>query len=32
VYWATQDSNTSARHLYDQVAEYDGFLIYRMPV
>jgi GNAT superfamily N-acetyltransferase len=32
VYWATQDSNTTARHLYDQVAEHDGFLIYRMPL
>ena len=32
VYWATQDSNTTARVLYDQVAGYDGFLIYRMPL
>ena len=32
VYWATQRTNTTARILYDQVAESEGFLIYRMPV
>jgi GNAT superfamily N-acetyltransferase len=29
VYWQTQESNTVARRLYDQVAEQSGFLIYR---
>lgn len=32
VYWATQRTNTAARILYDQVAESEGFLIYRTPV
>ena len=29
VYWLTQESNTSARALYDQVAERSGFIQYR---
>ena len=28
VYWATQESNTTARRLYDQVAENRGFILY----
>jgi GNAT superfamily N-acetyltransferase len=32
VYWATQRGNTTARSLYDQIAESAGFLIYRMPL
>jgi hypothetical protein len=32
VYWATQRANTTARSLYDQIAESAGFLIYRMPL
>jgi len=29
VYWLTQESNTAARALYDQVAERSGFIQYR---
>ncbi len=29
VYWTTQVSNTTARRLYDQVAEDRGFMVYR---
>ncbi len=29
VYWMTQESNATARRLYDQVAEYSGFIQYR---
>ena len=29
VYWHTQDSNVNARALYDQVADYDGFIVYK---
>ena len=29
VYWLTQESNTSARALYDKVAERSGFIQYR---
>ncbi len=32
VYWATQESNVTARQLYDRVAEFQGFIIYRMPL
>ncbi len=32
VYWLTQTSNTTARRLYDQVAEDRGFMVYRMPL
>ena len=28
VYWATQESNATARRLYDQVAENRGFILY----
>ncbi|MGY0232264.1 N-acetyltransferase family protein [Longispora urticae] len=30
VYWSTHESNTTARRLYDQVAENRGFLLYRI--
>jgi len=29
VYWNTQESNATARRLYDQVADLSGFLMYR---
>lgn len=29
VYWHTYDSNTTARRLYDEVAEYKGAIVYR---
>jgi GNAT superfamily N-acetyltransferase len=29
VYWLTQESNTSARALYDKLAERSGFIQYR---
>ena len=29
VYWVTQESNATARRLYDQVAEMSGFIVYR---
>ncbi len=29
VYWMTQEDNTTARRLYDGVAEYSGFIQYR---
>ena len=29
VYWLTHETNTTARKLYDQVAEYRGFIQYR---
>jgi GNAT superfamily N-acetyltransferase len=29
VYWMTQESNATARRLYDQVAEHSGFIQYR---
>lgn len=29
VYWMTHESNATARRLYDKVAEYSGFLVYR---
>lgn len=32
VYWTTQTSNTTARALYDQVAEDRGFMVYRIPL
>lgn len=31
LYWATQESNATARRLYDQLTDYDGFIVYRMP-
>lgn len=30
VYWSTQETNTVARRLYDQVAENRGFILYRI--
>lgn len=30
VYWQTHVSNTRARHVYDQVAEHDGFIVYQI--
>jgi GNAT superfamily N-acetyltransferase len=30
VYWATQETNTTARRLYDQVADNRGFILYRV--
>ena len=32
VYWQTQEGNTVAMRLYDQVAERSGFLVYRKSV
>lgn len=32
VYWATHESNVTARRLYDQVAENRGFIIYTVPL
>ena len=29
IYWQTHESNTTARRLYDQVAEHSGFIVYR---
>ena len=31
VYWLTHETNTTARKLYDQVAEHRGFIQYRRP-
>jgi GNAT superfamily N-acetyltransferase len=28
VYWQTHESNATARHLYDQVAKNEGFIVY----
>lgn len=32
LYWMTQESNATARLLYDQLASNDGFIVYRMPL
>ena len=32
VYWQTHESNTVARRLYDELATYDGFVVYTLPV
>ena len=32
VYWQTHESNASARHLYDQVAAHEGFIVYSRTV
>jgi GNAT superfamily N-acetyltransferase len=32
LYWATQESNATARRLYEQVATNDGFILYKMPL
>ncbi len=29
VYWQTKESNANARALYDQVADYEGFIVYK---
>ncbi|HVI55985.1 MAG TPA: GNAT family N-acetyltransferase [Luteibacter sp.] len=29
VYWQTHETNTTARYLYDRIAENSGFLVYR---
>lgn len=30
VYWQTHETNGTARRLYDKIAEYSGFLVYRI--
>jgi GNAT superfamily N-acetyltransferase len=32
VYWQTHETNETARRLYDAIAEYSGFLVYRIPL
>jgi GNAT superfamily N-acetyltransferase len=32
VYWLTHQTNTTARRLYDQMAEDSGFIVYRKPL
>ena len=32
VYWQTHESNTTARRLYDRIAERSGFIVYRKDV
>ncbi|MDV3220491.1 GNAT family N-acetyltransferase [Intrasporangium sp.] len=32
VYWQTQEGNTTARRLYDAVANYSGFVVYDLPL
>jgi GNAT superfamily N-acetyltransferase len=32
VYWQTQESNLTARKLYDKLAERSGFIVYRMQI
>jgi GNAT superfamily N-acetyltransferase len=32
VYWQTHETNSTARHLYDKVAERSGFVVYRHQV
>jgi GNAT superfamily N-acetyltransferase len=32
VYWSTHESNSTARRLYDQVAENRGFILYTIPL
>ncbi|MFC5183954.1 GNAT family N-acetyltransferase [Actinomadura harenae] len=32
LYWTTQEHNATARHLYDKVAQYKGFLRYDYPL
>ena len=29
VYWQTHETNTTAKHLYDKIAEKSGFVVYR---
>jgi len=30
VYWLTQETNSTARFLYDKVADHNGFIVYRV--
>ena len=32
VYWQTHESNTVARRLYEELATFEGFIVYAMPV
>jgi len=32
LYWHTQETNATARRVYDRLAERSGFIVYRMPV
>jgi len=32
VYWLTQETNTTARKLYDQLAQLSGFVVYRKAI
>jgi len=32
VYWQTHESNAVARRLYDQVATFEGYVVYTLPV
>ena len=32
LYWTTQETNTTARYLYDKVAQYRGFIRYEYPL
>lgn len=32
LYWSTQETNATARALYDKVANFSGFIQYRMPL
>ena len=32
LYWTTQETNTTARYLYDKVAKYRGFIRYEYPL
>ena len=32
VYWQTHQANSTARRLYDDVATFEGFIVYRIPL
>ena len=32
VYWQTHEANAVARRLYDEVATYEGYVVYTLPV
>jgi GNAT superfamily N-acetyltransferase len=32
LYWLTQETNDTARRLYDRLARYSGFIVYRYPL
>jgi hypothetical protein len=32
VYWQTHESNAVARRLYDDVATFEGYVVYTLPV